>query len=267
MPTQDPKQNRHGPPGQMPSDPVDDRQCRAVSAELPSALPADLLDAYGHDLTFERGDHLGHAVGRLEQGLVGWIALLADGRRAVAQILHDGDFVDAGSLDRRNETTELVALSSGTIRLIDPEFIADETRSDSAFARYALGQQSRQLSQLRRHAVDLACKTPLERLAAALLEIHNWQVHLPSDTRQAPSKPHLAEALKLQFLLRRTDLADYIGITPETLSRGLRQLRDDEVIEMGDGDSFRITSIEAMTSIAAGGRPRAPRLNSSEARD
>ena len=213
-----------------------------------SAASLTFLTEHSSDVVFERGDALGRAVGIVTHGVVGCVVTLSDGRRALAELFQHGDYIDARNLASSISTTDLIALSSGRLRLVEPEASDRGITQYADFAEYVVDQQRQQAARMRSHAVDLACKTPIERLAAVLLEL---------GARRSGGN---GEDLSLiSISIRRTDLADYLGITPETLSRTLRQLLDEGLIEAVSSEALRVRDRGRLTAIAAGGRPRSPR--------
>lgn len=69
-------------------------------------------------------------------------------------------------------------------------------------------QLQRQQARPNDHIADLAAKTPLERLASVLFEFGRW----PDSDLSEKGEPIV------RIPIRRTDIADYLGMTPETLN-------------------------------------------------
>lgn len=120
--------------------------------------------------------------------------------------------------------------------------IANHPDVSSAF----ITQLREQFARLRDHATDLGFKTPFERLASVLFELRRW----PGATLDEQG----ADTVRIP--VRRSDIANYIGIKPETVSRAIRQLEQERLIGLPCGDRVVLADIPSMRRLANGGRPR-----------
>ncbi|MGI9503239.1 MAG: Crp/Fnr family transcriptional regulator [Geminicoccaceae bacterium] len=96
------------------------------------------------------------------------------------------------------------------------------------------------------HIADLAAKTPLERVASVLFEFRRW----PEGQVSGRDQP------VVRIPMRRTDIADYLGMKPETLCRAVRSLEQERLIRTLDADRILMADVIGLRRIANGGRPR-----------
>mgnify|MGYP002387357068 FL=1 len=86
---------------------------------------------------------------------------------------------------------------------------------DAVVSRNLLGMTTRNLQHAENHMLLLGRKTLLERVAAFLLEMDG----------------RLSNAEIMSLPMSRRDIADYLGLTLETVSRALSQLHKAGVID------------------------------------
>jgi CRP/FNR family transcriptional regulator len=88
--------------------------------------------------------------------------------------------------------------------------------------------------------VLLGRKTAKERVASFLISLSDRAVK-----RRRPATP-------LDIPMSRTDIADYLGLTTETVSRTLTQLRRARVIAIGKRSQIDILDREALSELVDG---------------
>lgn len=220
---------------------------------LPDYLPwnrlsaASLCDLLGPatPVKLSRGEEVGSNIGIVISGAFAVQRELSDGRRVLCSLFHEGDLVDV----RRSERVRQGKL----IALKDSEFLMlDEDQIDACIARHNdiagafITQQGAHFARMRDHVTDLACKTPFERLASVLFEFKRWP------GRQTRSR----DGNTVHIPIMRVDIADYIGVKPETVSRAIRKLEQEKRIAIPKSDRVFMIDVPAMRQIANGGRPR-----------
>jgi CRP-like cAMP-binding protein len=102
------------------------------------------------------------------------------------------------------------------------------------------------LQRMRAHAVLLGKKSAAERVACALLDL-SQQLARPGQTR-------VGGRLTLSLYLTRGELADYLGLTHETVSRILSRLKSNKIIAFTRPEIVTIVDGEALETPAAGRR-------------
>ncbi|WEK51528.1 MAG: helix-turn-helix domain-containing protein [Candidatus Kaistia colombiensis] len=145
---------------------------------------------------------------RVESGAVRGYKLLSDGRRQISAFHLAGDVFGLESGSEHQFTAE--AIVDTTVRLIKRRSLESAAESDALVARNLLSMTMDNLQHAENHMLLLGRKTSLERVAAFLLEM---------DKR-------LTAAGVMVLPMSRRDIADYLGLTLETVSRALSRLHE-----------------------------------------
>jgi CRP/FNR family nitrogen fixation transcriptional regulator len=145
---------------------------------------------------------------QIVDGAVRSYKLLSDGRRQIGAFHLVGDIfgLENGAVHRF--TTE--AIVDTTVRLMKRCSLEHVAESDPLVALDLLNMTTSNLRHAEDHMLLLGRKTSLERVAAFLMEM---------DRRQTA-------AGVLALPMCRRDIADYLGLTLETVSRALSRLHD-----------------------------------------
>lgn len=211
------------------------RLCGAREFNLCQALDGgqqEKLFALAHRLQlgkrcrlFSAGDPIRY-VYNLTEGTVCLSRSLADGRRQILGFLLPGDFLgfEPGETHRCDAETLTEAKACRFERPVFEEFLQDN--ADAAL--HLLRLASTDLAQAARHEVLLGRKTATERIASFLL-----------DLRQRSGARHL-RTQPLALPMTRSEIADYTGLTIETVSRVLGRLRSGKLIELIGASAVRI---------------------------
>lgn len=138
--------------------------------------------------------------------------LLSDGRRQIGAFHLAGDIFGLENGGVHRFTTE--AIVDTVVRLVKRVSLAVVAETDAAVARDLLNMTATNLQHAENHMLLLGRKTSLERVAAFLLEM---------DTR-------LTAAGVMALPMCRRDIADYLGLTLETVSRALSVLHDKGIL-------------------------------------
>jgi CRP/FNR family nitrogen fixation transcriptional regulator len=150
---------------------------------------------------------------QVKTGAVRSYKLLTDGRRQIGAFHLVGDIfgLENGSVHRL--TAEAVVKT--TVRLIKRQCLEAVAQSDAVVTRNLLSMTTSNLEHAENHMLLLGRKTSLEKVAAFLVEM---------DAR-------LTAAGIVALPMSRRDIADYLGLTLETVSRALSQLRRAGVLD------------------------------------
>ncbi len=108
--------------------------------------------------------------------------------------------------------------------------------------RRLLEEASNELVAAQNQMLLLGRKTARERVASFLLD----QMH----ASQLPG--HESNGGRLHLPMTRGDIADYLGLTIETVSRTLSWMRSQGMIEVGKGYAITIVSAAKLDVLAAG---------------
>jgi CRP/FNR family nitrogen fixation transcriptional regulator len=146
------------------------------------------------------------------EGAVRSYKLLSDGRRQIGAFHLVGDVFGLENGDVHRFTAE--AIVDTTVRLVKRACLEHVAQEDLIVARSLLSMTTTNLQHAEDHMLLLGRKTSLERVAAFLIEM---------DRR-------LAAAGIMALPMCRRDIADYLGLTLETVSRALSYLNDKKIL-------------------------------------
>jgi CRP/FNR family transcriptional regulator len=155
--------------------------------------------------------------------------ILADGRRQVTGFMHPGDFLGISVDDEHAFSAEAVdrAELCWFPRGRFDDFVEDHGAMEGELYRMA----AHELAAAQRQFVLLGRKTAIERIATFLLEL---AARVPAGTSV------------VRLPMSRSDIADYLGLTKETVSRVLSALKRDRVIRLQALDRVEIVDRAAL---------------------
>jgi CRP/FNR family nitrogen fixation transcriptional regulator len=145
-------------------------------------------------------------------GAVRSYKLLSDGRRQIGAFHLAGDIFGLENGEAHRFTAE--AIVDTTVRLAKRASLANVAEQDATVARDLLNMTATNLQHAEDHMLLLGRKTALERVAAFLLEMDH----------------RLTAAGVMALPMCRRDIADYLGLTLETVSRALSVLHDKGIL-------------------------------------
>lgn len=158
-----------------------------------------------------------------------------DGRRQILDFLFTGQFVGLPSDAAYHFDVEA---------LTDVEVCRfDRRKLEAVMAKYPSVEKgyrtgtARQLEHAYEHAYALGRRTAMERVAAFLLDL------------RASSCPKTATGV-LKLPMTRGDIADFLGLTLETVSRGFSRLKSLGVIRLPSAQEVEIRDAERLRALA-----------------
>ena len=171
-------------------------------------------------------------------GTVKLYKLMADGRRQITGFLLPGDFLGLALNATYTYTSEAVqevtACRFPRKRL---ESLFDEFPQ---LEKRMLGMAVDELAAAQDQMLLLGRKTAREKVASFLLMLSRRQTD--RDMAANPTKVPMS----------RADIADYLGLTIETVSRTLTQLKKDDVISLPDNSHVHVTDLDRLDDMAEG---------------
>ncbi len=167
---------------------------------------------------FGEGEPADH-VYKVLDGAVRRYTILSDGRRQIGGFSFAGEIFGLQPGERHSNSADALGDSRIMVTKRSRVLKCAERNSDVAYRLWSV--TAYQLRHSEAHA-SLLMKNACERVASFLL-----------DMAQRPAKD------TIQLLMSRQDIADYLGLTIETVSRSLSQLSAAHVIELAG--SRRIT--------------------------
>jgi CRP/FNR family nitrogen fixation transcriptional regulator len=204
-----------------------------------SPAAADPLGVEGVKMSYARNEEIfGESepadwVYRVASGVVRTYRILADGRRQVAEFYLEGDVfgLEAGAEHR----TSAEAVSDCELIAIRRSHLSERSVSDNVTAHKLWSLTLHHLRRSEEHMLVLGRKNACERLAWFLMDM----------AERIPA--HDIVALPMS----RQDIADFLGLTIETVSRTMTQLQDDDVIELPSCRNVILKDRNALIDMAA----------------
>ncbi len=204
---------------------------RDFQTSTPTAAPplyqsvrGEPIDQMGVRMTFARDEELyaqeedADLVYRVVSGAVRTTCLMSDGRRHVGAFYFAGEFFGMESGDAHRFSAEALC---DTVVTVMKRTIAER---DVQIERLLWTSTVQELARTHEHLLLLSRMTAVEKVATFLTDMA---------TRQG--RPELV------FLpMGRQDIADYLGLTIETVSRMIGQLQAEGFIELQDTRHIRV---------------------------
>jgi CRP-like cAMP-binding protein len=163
-------------------------------------------------------------------GTVRTYKVLTDGRRQVGGFYLPGDVFGLEFGDEH--TTSAEAITETKVLVISRSSVVAMADRDSEVAHELWSWTSRELCRAQGHTL-LLIKTAQERVAAFLLEMAERK----------------AAGNALELPMSRQDIADYLGLTIETVSRTLTQLEGAAAIEVSTSRRVFLRNRAALTRL------------------
>lgn len=172
------------------------------------------------------------------EGAVKLYRLLPDGRRQITGFLFQGDFLGLGGRGVANFTAEaLTPLQTCRFKRGDFNQLLNAM---PALEHRLVALAGDELMAAQEQIVLLGRKTARERLASFLVRLSDRQQQLGG----AANHVHLP--------MTRLDIADYLGLTIETVSRVMTQLKTSGLIRLLPANDIEITDPERLRALGDG---------------
>ena len=156
---------------------------------------------------------------------------ISDGRRQIMDFLLPGDLFGFETADRRKCSVECVAADTAVVRYQRQRMEA-LMETDPRLARRVRDIAFGSLDRLQSRMILLGCSGALERVCGFLSEMAHRAQQGIEGTVTLP--------------MSRYDIADYLAIAVETVSRSLTTLRSERVITFFDARHFRVVNRQAL---------------------
>ena len=203
------------------------RAAASASQQLPSQFDAlaTTVRASLSEPLYRSGDAASYWY-RLVAGAACECVQTADGRRQIVDFLLPGDMFGFCPRDRHEFSVEVIVEGSTFVRY--PRRRAEELASADAEVAHALRQKAfESMSRLQSRMVLLGRTNALEKVSAFLIEMANRTARDTGDELVLP--------------MSRYDIADYLAVAVETVSRALTTLRARGAIKLPSSRLVRIT--------------------------
>jgi CRP/FNR family nitrogen fixation transcriptional regulator len=197
----------------------------------------DLISRIGVPMSFAKDEEIygqgerADLVYRMISGTVRTSRFMADGRRPIGDFYYPGDVFGLETTGSHSMAAE--ALSDCVILAASRQAMLAAGGADE-LKDLMWDATVRDLESAREHLTLLVRKSASERVASFLLGLAQ---------RRGETAVELA--------MGRQDMADYLGLTIETVSRMITQLQSSGVVEFESCRRFRVRDREALEDLAA----------------
>lgn len=173
----------------------------------------------------------------VRKGFAGLCTVLEDGRRQILHLMTDGDVVcPFGVAD--GVSMWLEAFAPSEICEIDVAPLAADARQTADMHALLFPLAHQQLLQISSHVVVLGRLDAMERICLFLADMaHRFG--------QAGPSGHV-----VSLPLRREDIADYLGLNAETVSRLLTKLKKSGLVVFINRSDFLVKDVDALEARA-----------------
>lgn len=183
---------------------------------------------------FCEGDPRTH-VYRVEDGVIAIYKTLFDGRRRIIDFAYPGDFIGLGVLGEHIMSAQ--ATCAAKVRCLSASALERLAETDASLALKLYKSVCQDLVAARSLLVTVGQRSAVERMAAFLLALHRRAGDEAQDI--------------VRLAMRRSDIADLLGLTIETVSRTLTKLREMGVIAVEQGGTkVRLLDLDRLADLA-----------------
>ncbi|GAB4195746.1 MAG: helix-turn-helix domain-containing protein [Thalassobaculales bacterium] len=213
--------------------------CAPLDADETARLAAIIttLEAAPKDELFHEGQAAAYTY-NVTAGTLKLFKSLPDGRRQITGFLFPGDFIGLGPHGHYAQSAEAVThvkLCRFPRREFD-RLLGDFPKLEHRLLEYA----ETELSAAQEQILLLGRKTAVERLASFLLMLEKRAMR-----RGLPGNP-------IAVPMGRTDIADYLGLTIETVSRLFTRLKTAQVVRLLEGNFVQVLDQAGLEDLAEG---------------
>jgi CRP/FNR family nitrogen fixation transcriptional regulator len=188
-----------------------------------------------NETIFSEGDAAGYTF-KIVSGAVRLCKLLADGRRQIAEFRLAGDFFGLECGSEYALTAE--ALSDVIVVRYARNRLDRLELEESGLQRGLMRILKRDLGAAQTHLIMLGRQTAKERVASFLLQL--------AERAQA------GNGSSIEIPMGRQDMADYLGLTIETVCRAISDLKRTKVISVPDRHHIVLRDADMLQAIADG---------------
>lgn len=183
---------------------------------------------------YREGDEATH-ICEVRTGILRLTRVLANGRRQVIAFALPGDVI--GFPNGKSHHTDCDVLESCEVT-IHPRAALDAGARDPETQQHLLRAAMREISAMHDHFMMLARKSALEKVASFRMVLAD-----------RIGKPQ-SNFVSIDLAMTRADIADFLGLTIETVSRTVTQLRSFGVIALRSAQAVIILDQKALADAA-----------------
>lgn len=178
----------------------------------------------------------------VDDGVLALIKSFPDKRRQGVGFRFAGDLVHHQLCDAPSQVM-VQAVAPALLKRISCSELRALRDTDRDVCSLLLELAEQEVADRQRQILLVGCANKEERLAAFLCD-------LLRHTKTAPGRPR-----ELILPMHRREIADYLGLSTETVSRGFTRLAQDGIFTLSSPSRIRILDKAALENLAAGRHP------------
>ena len=159
--------------------------------------------------------------------------ILDDGRRQVTGFHMAGEVFGLESDEEHHFSAE--AVNDALVLVVKRSASIGLAARDADIARQLWAMTARELQRVQDHMLVLGCMSAKQRVAAFLLQM----------------APRSSRGDEIELPMTRQDIADYLGMTIETVSRTMTQLEKDAAIDLASSRRIVLRNRATLTTLNA----------------
>ncbi|MEL6920113.1 MAG: Crp/Fnr family transcriptional regulator [Pseudomonadota bacterium] len=177
-----------------------------------------------------------HSYSNILSGVVKLTKLMSDGRQQIVGLQFAPDFLGRIYSNTSNCTAE----AATNVRVCSfPKTVLEEIIRNAPGLEHALHEQAlRELDEARDWMLTLGRKTASEKVASFLYLIAS---HIDPEVETDDVR-----SVQFELPLKRAEIADFLGLTIETVSRQLTKLRKERIIEIENNRMVSVRSLDRL---------------------
>lgn len=191
-----------------------------------------------HEVVYFEGDPADR-IFEVARGTIMLFKLLPDGRRQVVEILRTGDIFGIPNGSEQDCTAE--TLTDAKVNSLD----LHQVEASAAVQRQLTKCLIAQMQSLHEHAVLLGRKSATERVASFLMHL------VPERGTNSCVGPvdEANDSRQVKLHMTRQEIADYLGLTIETVSRVISDMKRRGLINVERNDEIRLNKVCAVCQL------------------
>lgn len=230
--TLSPELDRNGaafgfPVGNLASESLLDRRIRTAASRLLQAREHIFFDGDPKDRIY-----------KVEKGAVCLYKTLPDGRRQIVDFAYSGDLIGLSTLETHVFSAQAIALTR--LRCLPVGLLEEMARNDPRVGVQLYQALSDQLLSAHDLLLTVGQRNATERLAALLMALSRRNERSGADPT------------RIALPMTRADIADFLSLTIETVSRTFTKLRQGGLIDLAHSSLVVIRDRRALGRLAVG---------------
>lgn len=189
-----------------------------------------------HEHLYLEGEKQSHLF-LVQEGVVGVYKMLPDGRRHITKFYYPGDLIGLEADGRFLTSAE--AVCDARIRYIPVNTIDNLIISEPGFGRALLSLVTSDLTAAREQLLSLGRKSALEKVATFFFEI--YLKNQKSEIAKNKESIHMP--------MTRSEIADHLGLTIETVSRCITRLKAAKAIKPESRTVFTVLDSDILEDL------------------